>query len=869
MNRTPEEGTNDMRKTRVWLPMVLAIVGLVAMAADGAWAQGPQNSPRWPNILEQLKGVRPGSPLEQLIRGNQDVNLLHPNELNDGARIPIWLRIIWKKAHPELKYEPDDPLGGYPLVLREVVEWMMSHQNLEPGAEEGTLGPVKIVSVTGEQRISGTAPNPRSESDIQIDFNNPQRIIAASNNIGGNGRQAHYFSSNGGASWGQTFLPLVTGDAFNSDPTVDWHSNGTALATTIGINSAGTQLRMRSFTSTDGGATWVFETTFSGAQTSADKQLDWLDKSAASPFKDNFYVCWHNGLPQFVARRTAAGVWGAPIQISGAESTGTAIGCDVKTAANGNAFVFWPTTGNRRIVMARSTNGGSSWLTPQVLTTTVASFDIAVPSFANRQALIYASAGINGNDNIVVAYTDLSGETGCTAPANEPGTNVASTCKSRIKIIRSTDGGTTWSAPVMINNQPGLNDQYNQALSVDPTNGTFAIVYYDTVADPGRKKTHLYYQSSTDNGATWSAPFQVTTAQTDESIAGADSGNQYGDYNAISSFNALHFASWTDRRGGAREEIWTAAIADNATPCTPPAAPTGVSATPAGTTQINLSWSAVAGATEYRVYRSLTSGGPYNLVGTTAGTSFSNTGLTCGTTYFYVVRAFAGCESVNSAQVSATTANCLPCNTTTLYTNGFETGSGLSDWTVGTFVAGGNVADWRGIQTCTAQTGTKIFRFGGNNCTANYGNGRFAFAQPRGATGIAVPAGSTTTRLAFGHRRRFESGFDGLTLAISVNGTNYFLIPASAIISGASYNGTTSTACPPAGAGGVSVFTGIQTAFVSSTIDLDAACNIATGGTTGCAGQAVRVAFTSITDCSQNDDGAFLDNVTVTACTIP
>ena len=130
-----------------------------------------------------------------------------------------------------------------------------------------------------------------------------------------------------------------------------------------------------------------------------------------------------------------------------------------------------------------------------------------------------------------------------------------------------------------------------------------------------------------------------------------------------------------------------------------------------------------------------------------------------------------------------------------------------------------------------------------------------------------MPAGSTTTRLSFGHRRRFESGFDGLTLAISVNGANYFFLPAATIISGASYNGTTSNSCPPAGAGGVAVFTGIQTAFVSSTVNLDAACNIATGGTGGCAGQSVRVAFTTISDCSINDDGAFLDNVTVTACT--
>ncbi len=304
-------------------------------------------------------------------------------------------------------------------------------------------------------------------------------------------------------------------------------------------------------------------------------------------------------------------------------------------------------------------------------------------------------------------------------------------------------------------------------------------------------------------------------------------------------------------------------------PCTPPVAPTGLTATAVSTSQINLSWSAVAGATEYRIYRSTTSGGPYTQVGTATGTTFSNTGLTCNTAYHYVVRAFAGCESGNSNQASATTSACTGgCTATTLYTNGFETGTGLSDWTRGTFVAFGSTASWRGIQTCTAQTGTRIFRYGGVGCIDNYGNGNFNFAQPRGATGIAVPAGSNTTRLSFGHRRRFETGYDGGTLALSLDGVNYEYIPASAIVSGSTYNGTIAPDCSPSSAAtGAPVFTGVSSSFTNTTVNLDAACNLLTGGTGGCAGRTLFIGFTSITDCSVTDDGWFLDNVTVTACT--
>lgn len=84
-----------------------------------------------------------------------------------------------------------------------------------------------------------------------------------------------------------------------------------------------------------------------------------------------------------------------------------------------------------------------------------------------------------------------------------------------------------------------------------------------------------------------------------------------------------------------------------------PAAPAGLSAT-AGNAAASLTWSAVSGASGYNVKRALTSGGPYGVVaGNLSGTSYTNTGLTNGSTYYYVVSASnsAG-EGANSAQVS-------------------------------------------------------------------------------------------------------------------------------------------------------------------------------------------------------------------------
>jgi autotransporter-associated beta strand protein len=83
-------------------------------------------------------------------------------------------------------------------------------------------------------------------------------------------------------------------------------------------------------------------------------------------------------------------------------------------------------------------------------------------------------------------------------------------------------------------------------------------------------------------------------------------------------------------------------------------APTGLTAFP-GNVQVTLEWSAGEGATNYTVLRGTRSGGETNIAGVTANTTYTDTGLVNGVTYYYVVSA-AGAYSAgtNSAEVSAT-----------------------------------------------------------------------------------------------------------------------------------------------------------------------------------------------------------------------
>ena len=75
------------------------------------------------------------------------------------------------------------------------------------------------------------------------------------------------------------------------------------------------------------------------------------------------------------------------------------------------------------------------------------------------------------------------------------------------------------------------------------------------------------------------------------------------------------------------------------TPGTPPAAPSVLTAVPA-IGSVTLNWTASTGATSYHIFRSTTSNGQSAVpIGTASTTTFTSTGLTVGTTYFFKVAA--------------------------------------------------------------------------------------------------------------------------------------------------------------------------------------------------------------------------------------
>ncbi len=83
------------------------------------------------------------------------------------------------------------------------------------------------------------------------------------------------------------------------------------------------------------------------------------------------------------------------------------------------------------------------------------------------------------------------------------------------------------------------------------------------------------------------------------------------------------------------------------------AAPTGLAAKSAGYNSIGLSWKALSGASEYRIYRSTSATSDATLAGTVAGnkTSFTDIGLTTGKAYYYSIFAMKNGRPSNASSM--------------------------------------------------------------------------------------------------------------------------------------------------------------------------------------------------------------------------
>jgi hypothetical protein len=177
-------------------------------------------------------------------------------------------------------------------------------------------------------------------------------------------------------------------------------------------------------------------------------------------------------------------------------------------------------------------------------------------------------------------------------------------------------------------------------LGATPGN-TSATLTWNASAS-GNPTSYSIYRGTKSDGEVNAAVGTTNGATTTFTDTGLQNGKQY-----------FYFVAANNAVGGSpnSNEVSVTPVATG----TAPATPTGLVAS-AGNNSVGLSWNASAGATRYSVYRGTSPGGEAaTAVGTPTTNSFTDTGVTNGTTYYYKVTATnATGTSASSAEVNAT-----------------------------------------------------------------------------------------------------------------------------------------------------------------------------------------------------------------------
>ena len=112
-----------------------------------------------------------------------------------------------------------------------------------------------------------------------------------------------------------------------------------------------------------------------------------------------------------------------------------------------------------------------------------------------------------------------------------------STTGSDVMFVRSTDGGSTFSAPRRINDDPVNHAKWHWfgTLAVAP-NGRIDVVWFDTRNAANNTDSQLFYSYSFDGGNTWS--LNVAISNSFNPFLGYPNQNKIGDYITVVSDNA-------------------------------------------------------------------------------------------------------------------------------------------------------------------------------------------------------------------------------------------------------------------------------------------------------------------------------------------
>jgi hypothetical protein len=401
-----------------------------------------------------------------------------------------------------------------------------------------------LVSMAQYTNVMITDQNNPCEPSIFVDPSNTNRIIA------GTIIDRYAYSDDGGYTWTQG--RLTSSHGVWGDPCLLVDTAGDLYYLHLSNPAVGNWIdRIVCQKSSDNGQTWSDGSyTFLNGTKAQDKQWGVFNRA-----DNSLHVTW----TQFddygtsnpadsslilYARSDDTGLsWNPAIRLSQragdcVDSDNTVEGAVPAIGPNNEVYVSW--VGPLGLMFDRSLDGGNTWMQNDLqLLDIPGGWDFNIP-------------GINRCNGFPITVCDLSG-------GPNHGTIYISWADQRngssdtdIWLIKSTDGGNTWSDMKRVNDDEPGKQQFFHWMAIDQVTGHLWFVFYDR-RNYTNNQTDVYCAVSKDAGETY-RNFRIS-----ESPFIPTSSIFFGDYSCISVHDNVVRPIWT-RLHSNKLSVWTAII---------------------------------------------------------------------------------------------------------------------------------------------------------------------------------------------------------------------------------------------------------------------------------------------------------------------
>jgi hypothetical protein len=387
--------------------------------------------------------------------------------------------------------------------------------------------------------ITVDASGSPEEVAIAISPLNPN-IMAGGANI-----SSFYRSTNGGLNWSESQL-VSNNLGVWGDPVVLFDSLGNLYYGHLSNPISGWWIdRIVVQKSTDNGITWNDGVGIGQGISPQAQDKEWLAVDhTQSPYRGTIYVTWtefdsygssnpsDSSRIRFSKSTDQGNSWTPAVTISDRsgdciDSDNTDEGAVPTVGPNGEIYVSW--AGPVGLMFDKSTDGGQTWGTDIFVSSIPGGWDFDVSGIYRANGLPITMCDISNspyNGYIYIVWSDQ--RNGAT--------------DTDIFMSRSTNGGTTWTPPIKVNDDNTTRQQFFVWSTIDYSTGHLWFVFYDRRNTTGAA-TDVYVAKSTDGGDTFEN-FKVS-----ESSFTPTSSVFFGDYTNIAAWDGKIYPFWMRLQG--------------------------------------------------------------------------------------------------------------------------------------------------------------------------------------------------------------------------------------------------------------------------------------------------------------------------------